>query len=143
MGWRTRSFCRVKADGRARFYVRGHLPIPLTGHHDPFFIWNVWAEVSAPDYQALTHTLSDRNRVTAPPVEGTLETDLPTYTPGTAGLAVEIHNQPPGEVPRVRVTRTPGHPLQTEQATGIDSHRLEELNSVLLHPRSGRAQGPG
>jgi len=34
----------------------------------------------------------------------------------------------------VRITRAHGHPLQFEQEAGIDTHRLEELNSVLLHP---------
>ena len=52
----------------------------------------------------------------------------------TAGLAVEVHNRPPGEVPHLRITREDGHPLQLEQEAGIDTHRLQELNSVLLHP---------
>ncbi|WP_411286019.1 DUF2199 domain-containing protein [Lapillicoccus sp.] len=131
LGRRSRSFCRVKTNGQWHFCVRGHLRIPLTGHADPFFIWNVWVEVSEPDFRALTRTLADPRRVAADPVKGTLETDLP-YTTLTSGLAVEIHNRPPGEVPHVRITRAAGHPLQAEQEAGIDTHRLAQLNSDLL-----------
>lgn len=114
-----------------QFFVRGHLPIPVRDHDEAVFSWNVWVQVSRLDYRVLTRTLNDAGRVSAAPVVGVLDSRLP-YEPATAGLPVELHNRAPGEVPYVRATSLPGHPLQLEQEQGMSVHRLAELNRELL-----------
>ena len=129
-GWRARSFCRVRAAGGTRHVVRGHLPIPLHGHSEETFLWNVWVQVSRADYRLMARTLQDARRVEWPPVVGVLDTPLP-YSPGTSGLPVEVHHRPPGSVPHVTVRSDVQHPLRREQVEGMDLHRLAELNAML------------
>lgn len=126
-----KSFCRVRVGGQRQFFVRGHLPIPVRDHDEAVFSWNVWVQVSRLDYRVLPRTLNDAGRVSAAPVVGVLDSRLP-YEPATAGLPVELHNRAPGEVPYVRATSLPGHPLQLEQEQGMSVHRLAELNRELL-----------
>lgn len=121
----------VKVKGQYKYYVRGHLRIPLRGHADPVFIWNVWAEVAKADFDRMMDTWEDPRRVDLPAIEGTLDTPLP-YEPDTQGLSVELHERPPGEVPHVTLTRCSGHPLQTEQEDGIDAARLAQINHEVL-----------
>lgn len=126
----TRDICRVSLEGVTRFYVRGHLAIPLAGHPEPNFIWNVWAEVRREDYERTKRHWHDPKRTELPPMRAVLDTPLP-YEPGTEGLAVEVHERPPGNVPSVILRAEPDHPLQRQQSEGIDLHRLAELNDRL------------
>lgn len=126
-----RSMCRVSVDGDTRFYARGHLHIPLTGHPEPSFVWNVWVEVRPEDADRIERHWYDQARVHLPRIEAILETPLP-YDPTTSGLPVELHERPPEEVPHVTVTAVPNHPLQREQQAGIDLHRLADLNRRVL-----------
>lgn len=126
-----RSICRVSLDGETRFYLRGHVHIPLVGHSDPDFVWNVWVEVRRDDYERTKRHWHDPARVELPVINAVLDTPLP-YEPPTAGLPVEVRERPPGEVPHVTLTAVPDHPLQREQEEGMDLHRLAELNERLV-----------
>lgn len=132
-GWRARSFCRVGPAGRTRCFARGHLPIPLRGHSEDLFLWNVWVEVSRQDYRLMTRSVGDARRVRWPAVPGVLDTPLP-YSPGTPGLPVEVQHRSPGSVPYIHVRDDVTHPLRREQLDGMDVHRLAELTTMLHEP---------
>jgi hypothetical protein len=123
--------CRVSVDGATRFYTRGHLHIPLVGHPEPSFVWNVWVEVRPEDAERIERHWYDPARVHFPAIEAILETPLP-YDSSTPGLPVELHERPLGEVPHITVTAVPDHPLQREQQVGMDLHRLAELNQRVF-----------
>lgn len=130
-GTLDRSLCLVKVDGVQRCFVRGHLRIPLTGHEDPFFAWNVWVQVDEETFMWVIDTWEDPERADQDPSAGALDTPLP-YGGSTLGLPVELHHQIPGEVPLVVLTQAPDHPLQQEQEAGMTLHRLAEINALAF-----------
>jgi hypothetical protein len=131
LGRLSRSMCRVSLDGQRRFFARGHLHIPLSGHPEPSFVWNIWVEVRPEDADRIERHWYDPARIQLPPIGAILETRLP-YETLTSGLAVQLHERPPGEVPHISVTAVPDHPLQREQQAGMTLHRLAELNQQIL-----------
>ncbi len=126
------SFCEVNVDGRRRYYVRGHLPLPVVDGDGSPFLWNVWAEVEPDHFSRMVDALDDPGRVGRPPVPGLLDTPLPSY-PDTQGLPTQIVEQAVGQVPRITV-EAPGHPLHQDQVDGVTLHRVADLNAFLLGP---------
>jgi hypothetical protein len=118
----------------ARFFLRGHIVLPLT---EPVngarsFAWSVWVSLTAESLALAYEHWDDADRaLKVPPLFGWLASELP-YEPSTLGLRTQVHTRPPGLVPLVEVDPSGGHPLAREQAEGISRHRVAELNAVIL-----------
>lgn len=121
----------VKVAGTRRFFVRGHLRIPLIEHGEPWFAWSVWVELEESDFASMMDSWDDADRVNQAAIQATLNSSLP-YDAPTVGLPVVLHQAPPGEVPLVSVSNEVHHLIADEQRNGMTLHRLAEINASLL-----------
>ncbi len=128
----TPDVCILPSGGLVRYFVRGHLQLPLTDIASGSFTWSVWVELDESSMGQVARTWSDVNRVANPPLMGRLATELP-YEEPTGGLPVIAYTRGIGEVPLLMVSPASGHGLAAEQRDGIDLHRAAEFACLLHH----------
>lgn len=128
----TPDVCILTSAGLVRYFVRGHLQLPLTDIASESFTWSAWVELDEASMTSVARTWSDVNRAANPPLVGRLATELPYQEP-TSGLPVIAYTRDVGEVPLLMVSPGCGHELAAEQRDGIDLHRAAEFTCLLHH----------
>lgn len=128
----TPDVCVLPCGGLVRYFVRGHLQLPLTDLARESFTWSAWVELDEASMMSVARTWSDVNRAANPPLTGRLATDLP-YREPTTGLPVIAYTRDIGEVPLLLVASSSDHELAAEQRDGIDLHRAAEFACLLHH----------
>ena len=128
----TPDICVLTCAGRVRYFVRGHLQVPLTDIAAESFTWSAWVELDETSMGCLARTWSDVNRAANPPLVGRLATGLP-YRESTSGLPVIAYLRDIGEVPLLMISPGCEHELAVEQRDGIDLHRAAEFACLLHH----------
>ena len=116
-------------DGR-NFYLRGRIPVPVTGH-DEVFIWGVWAEIGPRDFIRTNELWNTRGRETTPPFRGWLDTELFLFG-DTINLEVRVETQIVGRRPHFMIVDDE-HPLAIDQRNGISIERAAEIAGRILH----------
>lgn len=122
------------------FFIRGCLELPIKQSGD-IFLWGLWASVREDVYDQISDSwnLTGRERARGP-FKGRLANSLSVY-PSTLNLKLEIRIQPVGTRPLFFVEEL-GHPLASEQKSGINSRRALELASLLLHQQTSGTLPP-
>jgi hypothetical protein len=106
-----------------RFFLRGLLPLPIRGESRRYCI-GVWAEVSRDVFARVNELWTEPVQSAEPRMPALLANALP-LGPGSLGLFVVIQLTGPKTRPEYYLEATE-HPLYSEQARGIDSHRALE-----------------
>jgi hypothetical protein len=123
--------CDISADvcvlDRERIFVRGLLPIPVSGRTQPYNL-GVWAEISVETYRRIYDRWDDPDQRDEPRLPGTLANDLPLQEEDTLGLEISIQLTGPKSRPEFYVD-TDRHPLSREQIQGIDEHRAVQYSN--------------
>jgi hypothetical protein len=128
----TPDVCILPCGGLVRYFVRGHLQLPLTDITFETFTWSAWVELDERSMKAVALTWSDANLAANPPLVGRLATDLP-YSEPTSGLPVIAYTRDIGETPLLMLSPGCDHELAAEQRDGIDLHRAAEFACLLHH----------
>lgn len=131
----TQDVCLLPHRGVTRYFVRGHIQIPVDDPDLPLFVWSVWVELDEASMAEIARTWTHPNRAAIPPLEGRLATELP-YEQPTRGLQITVHTRDPGQVPLLMVTNSASHTLSVEQHDGISLHRVAEFNARLQRARA-------
>lgn len=118
-------------DGSERYFLLGQLLFPIDEGDE--FAFTVWVEQSAVDMDRILSRWEDDDRVDDPPTEGKLNVTLPGYE-DTNGLAVRVHQRPPGMRPFVELT-TDDHVLSMYQRDGMPHAEVHRLAAVAKSPR--------
>jgi hypothetical protein len=127
---------RVELDGDwcvldgERHFLRACLELPLHVRAEGPFVWGVWVELSATDFEQVLADWERDGRERVAPMLGHLANDLPVY-PETRGLAVHVHTRPTGLRPLAELPPT-DHPLALEQHGGIDLARVHQILDACL-----------
>jgi hypothetical protein len=121
-------YCIIRGE---HFFIRGNVDIPVVDSGDTFQ-WTVWVSLSGPNMQRTFDLWETAGRESEPPYFGWFATDLPLYEPTTVELKANVHTQPVGTRPRIKLEPT-GHPLAVEQRDGITTARVQEIAERLLH----------
>lgn len=127
---------RVESDGDwcvldgERHFLRACLEIPLRVRAEGPFVWGVWVELDAADFERVLADWDREGRESVPPMLGRLANDLPVY-PGTRGLPVHVHTRPIGMRPLAELPPD-DHPLALEQHGGIDLARVHQILDACL-----------
>jgi hypothetical protein len=130
--------CRISPPGdEPRFFVRGVLPVSVTGHADGVW-WGVWAEVSEASFARILALWSDADQDAEPPMRGALANAIPSY-PDTLGLPLSIQLIGPTSRPQFRFEAGAEHPFVSECRAGVDAHRAAEWNELFEH---GQGRSP-
>ena len=117
--------CRTR-DGR--YFVRGVLPLPVTGRDIPYNI-GLWVEVDAAAYAIVDQRWDDPDQANEPPLPACIANDVPTVPP-TLGLEAALRLTGPRSRPNVWIA-DPEHPLYAEQNDGITAHRAFEYTALV------------
>ncbi|MBN9105098.1 MAG: DUF2199 domain-containing protein [Propionibacteriaceae bacterium] len=128
----TPDVCILPSGGLIRYFVRGHLQLPLTDIASESFTWSAWVELDEASMRSVACTWSDVNRAASPPLTGRLATELPYQEP-TSGLPVIVYTRDVGDAPLLMVSPGSSHELATEQRDGVDLHRAAEFACLLHH----------
>jgi hypothetical protein len=128
----TPDVCVLPFSGLVRYFVRGHLQLPLTDIASEAFTWSAWVELDEASMTSVARTWGAVNRAANPPLIGRLATELP-YPEPTAGLPVIVYTRDIGEVPLLIVSPGCEHDLAAEQREGVDLHRAAEFACLLHH----------
>lgn len=110
-------FCAIDGDRR---FLRGLLPLPVTGRSVPYRI-GIWAEIDASSFKRILELWDDPHQAEAPPLAGALANPVP-LCPSTIGLEVEIRLTGPTTRPEFFVKEA-NHQLAQDQRQGIGAHR--------------------
>jgi|SRR5580704_9085622 hypothetical protein len=122
--------CLLVTGGKARYFLRGIIEIPVTDTDLETFAWSVWVSVEQENMVQVARRWRDRNRARLAPMFCWLCNELP-YDKPTMPLPGRVFLRPPGVPPSVELDSSVSHPLVTEQQTGITSHRVAELTRML------------
>jgi hypothetical protein len=127
----TDDMCVLEVQGEWRYFLRGHIEIPLIDVPGDVFSWSAWVSLSQESIQKIADHWDDPARAAMPPVFGWLCNELP-YDQSTTSIATHVHNREPGVVPYIQLDPSTAHPLVREQANGISLHRLAEINNAVM-----------
>ena len=117
----------VCALDRERFFLRGLLPIPVSGRSQPYNV-GVWAEISLETYRRIYERWDDPDQRDEPRLPGTLANNVPLH--GMETLGVDISIQLIGQRSRPAFyVEMDGHPLKREQVQGVDEHRAIQYST--------------
>jgi hypothetical protein len=111
------------------FYIKGQLNIPVEDNDN--FSWTVWILISKLDFEKAEELWTDDNRFLEKPYIGKLATRLYCY-PETLNLAVNVHTQQVGVIPKIEVIET-SHPLFLEQENGINMDRVISFSRQIMY----------
>jgi hypothetical protein len=114
-----------------RFFLRGLLPLPVSGRSRAYNL-GVWAEISLARYRRVYERWSDPAQSDEPRFSGTLANRLPLNNQDTFGLQLSIQLTGPKTHPDFFLD-TSVHPLYYEQTQGIDEHRAVEYSDLNSH----------
>ena len=117
--------CRTR-DGR--WFVRGVLPLPVSGRDVPYNI-GLWVEVEEAAYDRIIELWDDPDQADEPPLPARIANHIPML-PETLGLEAALRLTGPKSRPNVFVA-LPGHPLHDEQTGGITVHRAFEYTALV------------
>jgi hypothetical protein len=110
-----------------RFFIKGLLPLPVTGRIKPYCI-GVWAEVEQDVFKRIRDLWTEPSQASEPRLPASLANRLPLQ-PDTLGLKVAV--QLTGSTTRPEYYLEPmEHPLYGEQTRGIDEHRALEYGET-------------
>ena len=123
--------CVLTTAERERYFLRGHVEIPVADPQMNPFVWSAWVELDRSDVEDLVTHWNDPGRVALPPMHGTLASELP-YAASTLELRVAVVNRDVGEVPRILLDAGVTHELAVEQRVGITPHRVAEFNRHVM-----------
>ena len=115
--------CRLD---RERFFLRGLLPLPVSGRPQPYRL-GVWAEISLDTFRRIYERWDDADQAEEPPLPATLANSLPLHDADTLGLRISVQLTGPRTRPDFFV-EAHEHSLYLEQAQGIDEHRAIEYS---------------
>jgi hypothetical protein len=122
----TADYCVIDDE---TFLVRGHIQIPIHGHHDPL-AFSVWSSLSRDSFLHMADRSEAADRADDAPYFGWLCSSLPVY-PSTLHLKLSVHQRPPGLTP-VFIVEDDDHPLAVDQREGVDVARWHQLALQLL-----------
>lgn len=128
------SLCVV--DGE-HFFHRCRLTIPIIDHSEDL-VWNIWASISAENFDLRMDRWNDPNRASYPPYFGWLNSLVPTYG-DTLNLPARAFEQPDGRIPSLEMLDE-DHPLTIDQRQGITLKRALEIVEVVLRRDHGGGQ---
>ncbi len=111
-------------DGRF-FFIRGCVEIPVQGRAAPF-IWGVWAEVSAQDYERYLASPD-----TAAPFTGRLPCVPPIYPDSEP----EVDVQPRTGLRPLFLVRPADHPIAVHQREGLSPAQVLRIAEDTVHPK--------
>lgn len=120
------SLCVVDEE---HFFHRGRLTIPIKDHSENL-VFNVWASISADNFNKRMDLWEDPNRVMEEPYFGWLQTMVPTYG-DTINIKTIAFEQAPGLIPEIKSTEE-GHCLTIDQENGITYKRATEIVDEIL-----------
>jgi hypothetical protein len=112
------------------FFVRGCIEIPVQDAAEPF-IWGVWASLSEANFREWAEVFGEQRRSHVGPFFGWLDAWLKPY-PETMNLKTMVHLRDNGIRPYIEIEPT-DHPLAVEQRSGIDTARVAEIYSIMVH----------
>lgn len=125
----------LDADEGPRYFVRGHVVLPVSDEALQEFIWSVWVELNEEAIDELAQRWERKDRASLPPVPARLDAPSLPYEPPVVGLRALLRDREPGTAPLVRLEQSQRHLLVDEQRDGITIHRVAELNARLLGAR--------
>jgi hypothetical protein len=129
------SRCDISADmcalDRERIFVRGLLPLPVSGRRQPYNL-GVWAEISMDSFRCIYERWGDPDQANEPRLPGKLANSLPLQEQNTLGLQLSIQLTGPKTRPEFYV-QVLNHSLYREQTHGIDEHRAIEYSDRKRH----------
>jgi hypothetical protein len=112
------------------FFIRGQIELAVEDNPDNF-CWNVWVSIDEEDFNRMSESWEDENRILEPPYMGKLSTQLEPY-PSSLDIPVAIITQKPGYVPKIEVLEC-NHPLYWEQENGITMDRITAFAKEILY----------
>ena len=110
--------------GGKRFFIRGCLFVPLRDIRE-FFVWGVWAEVSAHVFER-HQALFDKDGTQEPPYPGALSVERTPCFRGMDQLPITLRLGPADQRPRFSLQPS-NHWLCRDQHNGITLHRVHEM----------------
>jgi hypothetical protein len=122
--------CLLVAGGKALYFLRGVIEVPVIGADLDIFTWSVWVSLDQESMVQVARKWRDRNRSRLAPMFCWLSNALP-YDKPTMPLPGRVFLRSPGLPPSVELDSSVKHPLVTEQQTGITGHRVAELTRML------------
>lgn len=128
--------CKTSADIVAldgeRFFLRGVLPLPVTGRPLPYSL-GVWVEVSPEAFSRIYDRWDDEDQDQEPRLPGLLANAVP-FHPSTIRLPVAVQLTGPKSRPEFYIDAVE-HSLYGEQKQGIDEHRAIEYSDPVARRR--------
>lgn len=124
----------LDADDGPRYFVRGHVVIPVHNAEMPEFVWSVWVELTEDAIDEVGQRWDREDRASLPPVPARLDAPSLPYDPPILGLRALVRDRDIGTVPLVLLEQDQRHLLVDEQRVGISIHRVAQLNARLLGP---------
>ena len=115
-------------DGKT-FFVRGHIQIPIHGHHNPL-AFAVWSSLSEESFRHKSVRWNDPGRASDPPYFGWLCSQIRVYG-DTIHLPLAVQSRSPGLTPLFAV-QDDDHPLAIDQRNGISVARWHQLALQLM-----------
>ena len=122
--------CVLEIEGEWRYFLRGHIEIPILDAPGEICSWSVWVSVSEESIRQVADHWEDPARASQPAVFGWLCNELP-YEQSTISTPTLVHSRDPGVVPFIQLDPSVDHPLVGEQRMGITLHRLAEINHLV------------
>ncbi|MDR1712374.1 MAG: DUF2199 domain-containing protein [Propionibacteriaceae bacterium] len=126
----TQDICILPFSGDTRYFIRGHIQLPVHDEQLPVFIWSVWAEVDLATMTEIARSWTHPNRAAMPHLPGRLATELP-YEQATGNLEISIITRDLGQPPLFALPAGSRHVLATEQVDGVDLARVAQLAHLM------------
>jgi hypothetical protein len=121
----TEDLCAIWPD---RFFIRGVLPLQVSGRHDPYRI-GIWVEVEHCAFDRVRELWDSADQDQEPAFFANIANAIPSL-PATFGLPVMLKLTGPTSRPDVLIPEST-HPLHREQCAGISVHRAHEYSSYF------------
>ena len=111
-----------------RFFVRGLLPLPVTGRGHPYNV-GIWVEVSQPTFERVYELWDEVDQADEPAFKVEIANDIPIQPPA-CGLSASLELTGPTTRPVVALSPAE-HPLFGEQSCGITAHRAAQYSGLF------------
>ncbi len=127
---RSRSNADLCTLDESRYFLRGLLPVPLSGQDDEFS-WGIWVEIDKPIHDLyLSHYNDDLSG--EHPALGFIANAIPAFS-GLGSEPVEIRFSDAKSRPSFYLLPSSAHPLAAEQRSGISPHRHHQYLEACGH----------
>jgi len=114
-----------------RYFLRGVLPIPCSGHDAPFGL-GLWVETTKQAYERYVVLYSDPGQGNEPRFGATIANAVDGYW-DLLGVLAEVQLISAEDRPRLYITDT-SHPAARDQMRGITETQAFEILFPYLHP---------